>query len=69
MTYRSQSAWMPLMQTLLISVGGFLVVKLLASSSLLSDAELLVGPVAVALMWFGLHRAEKVIHTSGRRIR
>lgn len=54
------SVLVPLVQTLLISGGGFLLVKLLARGSTMSGGELLIGPAAVALMLLGLQQTEKL---------
>ena len=42
-----------LTQALLVVICGFLLVKLLAPATTMSDTELVVGPIAVALMWLG----------------
>lgn len=60
MRHRSKlSLLLPLAQTLLISGGGFILVRLLTHGSTTSSGELLIGPVAVALMWLGLRQTEK----------
>jgi hypothetical protein len=46
---------------LLISGGGFLLVKLVARGSNMSSDELLIGPAAIALMLLGLQQAEKLL--------
>jgi hypothetical protein len=43
-----------LVQTLLITIGGLLLVSLLARASAMSESALLVGPLALGLLWLGL---------------
>ncbi|HXT69404.1 MAG TPA: hypothetical protein VN700_06605 [Vicinamibacterales bacterium] len=59
MTYRYDSLFLSLMQTMLISSAGFLLVDSLARGSAMSNGALLIGPLAVALMWLGLQQIEK----------
>ena len=51
--YFRQSTLLALTEALLVTVGGFMLVKLLAPPVTMSDTELVVGPIAVALMWLG----------------
>jgi hypothetical protein len=49
-----------LAQATSLAVGGFLVVKAMAAMApvaTMSDFELVVGPLAVALMWLGTRQA------------
>ena len=48
-----------LCQTLLITAGGFLLIKLVATGSTMSDAELLIGPVSIGLVWLGMGGARR----------
>ncbi len=43
-----------LLETLLITAGGFLLVSLFARAATMSGAELVIGPLAVALVWLGM---------------
>ena len=43
-----------LVQTLLVTVGGLLLVSFLAQASAMSESALLIGPLALGLIWFGL---------------
>lgn len=44
---------------MLVTMGGVLLVKLLATASTMSDAELLIGPLALALLWAGISSARQ----------
>jgi hypothetical protein len=44
-----------LLQTVLITAGGLLFVKMLATATSMSDSEVLVGPLSVGLVWLGMH--------------
>jgi len=46
-----------LLETTLITAGGLLFVNMLANASTMSDAELLVGPLSVGLVWLGMNVA------------
>lgn len=55
MTHRFDSSFLArLAQTLLFSLGGFLLVSLLAQHPTMSYRELMIGPLSLALMWLGL---------------
>jgi hypothetical protein len=55
MTHQPDSSLLVrLIETLLIAGGGFLLVTLLAHGSAMSKGELLIGPLAVALIWLGI---------------
>ena len=49
------SFYLSLVETLLITAGGVLFVKVLATASSMTDGELLVGPLSVGLVWLGMH--------------
>ena len=55
MTHRFDSSFLArLAQTVLFTLGGFLLVSLLAQHSTMSYRELIIGPLALALMWLGM---------------
>jgi len=64
MTHRSDSLFVPLVQTLLISASGFLLVRLLAQGSTRSGGGLLIGSAAIALMFLGLQLTERSLTKS-----
>jgi hypothetical protein len=43
-----------LLQTTLITAGGVLFVNMLATVSSMSDGQLLIGPLSLALVWLGM---------------
>ena len=60
MPSRRESTLVALAQATSVAVGGFLVVKLMsvmAPVPTMSDFELVLGPLAVALMWLGARQA------------
>ena len=67
MTHRSElSLFVRLVQTILISGAGFLLVSLLGHSTM-SRGWLLIGPAAVALMILGLKDPENLLETRTNR--
>jgi hypothetical protein len=49
------SFYRSLLETVLITAGGLLFMKVLATASSMSDSELLVGPLSVGLVWLGMN--------------
>lgn len=48
------SLLLSLFQTTLITAGGLLFVGVLATASSMSDGQLIVSPLSVALVWLGM---------------
>ena len=48
-----------LLKTALITAGGFLLVKLIATGSSMSDGELIIGPISIGLVWLGMGGARR----------
>ena len=53
---RSPSLLASILQILLVMVGGLMVIRFVAPATSMSDGELLIGPIALGLMWLGLGR-------------
>ena len=51
----TKSLYVSLLQTLLITAGGFLFVNVIATASSMTDGELFVGPLSVGLVWLGMN--------------
>jgi hypothetical protein len=59
---QSFAAVLALTQTILITVGGFLLIKFVATAPTMSDGQMILGPLSLALMWTGLAGSRRPGH-------
>ena len=45
------------LETVLITAGGLLFVNMIATTSSMSNSQVVVGPLSVGLVWLGMHGA------------